>query len=424
MKDFRALIIGTDINAYYLARCYHEYTGKKADMLGLIGKNIKPYSYTRYTKILNMEYVEDFWQEEVFLKKLDEYYEKHKDEKILLVSSNETYGEFIAKNKEKLEGKFYFNYPNVELQRTLVMKDLFYKTYADSCIDLPRTQYFDCAKEEKIELEVPFPVIVKPANVIKFKHMTFEGKKKVYCLNSEEELMQVINYFKKGGYDDILIIQEYIPGDDSNLFDAVIYCDKNSKARLVSFAQIGLQEHAPSMIGNATVLINGYSQYPGVDEMIEKIKNFMESIGYQGFAEFDMKYDYRTKQYKVMEINARQGRCSYYITPCGYNLIEVLSKDLIYNVETKFEKVDKEQLLSFVPKSVVKKQITNEEYKKKVLELWKNRVHPLVYKKDNGIMRKLLLMKIDNNYRKAYKQNKLNWEEMKKCVDSVASKIN
>lgn len=76
IKDFRALIIGTDINAYYLARCYYEYTGKKADMLGLIGKNIKPYSYTRYTKILNMEYVEDFWQEEVFLKKLDEYYEK------------------------------------------------------------------------------------------------------------------------------------------------------------------------------------------------------------------------------------------------------------------------------------------------------------------------------------------------------------
>ena len=424
MKDFRALIIGTDINAYYLARCYHEYTGKKADMLGLIGKDIKPYSYTRYTKILNMEYVENFWQEEVFLKKLEEYYEKHKGEKILLVSSNETYGEFIAKNRDKLKDKFYFNYPSVELQRTLVMKDLFYKTYANSCIDLPKTQYFNCAEEENIELGMKFPIIVKPANVIKFKHMTFEGKKKVYCLNSKEELMNVIGCFKKGGYDDILIIQEYIPGDDSNLFDAVIYCDQNSKARLVSFAQIGLQEHAPSMIGNATVLINGYSQYPGVDEMIGKIKEFMESINYQGFAEFDMKYDYREGKYKVMEINARQGRCSYYITPCGYNLIEVLSKDLIYNVETKFEKVDKVQLLSFVPKSVVKKQITNEEYKKKVLELWKDRVNPLAYKKDNGFIRKLLLMKIDQNYRKAYRKNKLNWEEMEKCVDSVASKIN
>ena len=236
--------------------------------------------------------------------------------------------------------------------------------------------------------------------------------------------IDVVNKIATNGYKDTLILQEFIPGDDSYLFDSVVYCGKDKKVKFISFAQIGLQEHSRTMVGNAAVLINGFNQYGDNSKMIETIKTFMENIGYQGFAEFDMKYDYRTKQYKVMEINARQGRCSYYITPCGYNLIEVLSKDLIYNVETKFEKVDKEQLLSFVPKSVVKKQITNQEYKKKVLELWKNRVHPLVYKKDNGIMRKLLLMKIDNNYRKAYKQNKLNWEGMRKCVDSVASKIN
>lgn len=410
MKEFRALIIGTDINAYYLARCYHEYTGKKADMMGLIKEGVKPYAYTRYTKILNMEYVENFWEEEVFLKKLDEYYEKHKGERILLVSSNETYGEFIAKNKEKLEGRFYFNYPSVELQRTLVMKDLFYKTYQDSCIDLPKTRYFNCAaEEEKLDLDMEFPIIVKPANVIKFKHMNFYGKKKIYRLQSKEELMEVIGYFRDGGYDDILIIQEYIPGDDSHLFDAVVYCDKNSKVKLVSFAQIGLQEHGQSMIGNAAVLINGYSEYEGVDQMIEKIREFMETIHYQGFAEFDMKYDAREKKYKVMEINARQGRCSYYITPCGYNLIEVLAKDLIFGEKMKFQKVDKEQLLSFVPKPVVKKYIVNETYKQKVLDLWKTRVSPLSYKKDNGLMRKLVLMKIDNNYRKAYKRNVWNW---------------
>lgn len=409
MENFRALIIGTDINAYYLARCYHEYTGKKADMIGIVKEGVKPYAYTRYTKILNMEYVENLWEEEVFLNKLDEYYETHRDEKILLVSSNETYGEFIAKNKEKLREKFYFNYPSVDLQRTLVMKDLFYKTYADSCIDLPKTRYFDCATEDDIDLDLMFPIIVKPANVIKFKHMNFYGKKKIYRLNSKEELMEVIGYFKKGGYDDILIIQEYIPGDDSNLFDAVVYCDKDAKVKLVSFAQIGLQEHGQSMIGNAAVLINGYSEYEGVDEMIGKIREFMESIHYQGFAEFDMKYDAREKKYKVMEINARQGRCSYYITPCGYNLIEVLAKDLIYNEKMEFKKVDKEQLLTFVPKSVVKKYIVNEEYKKKVLSLWKTRVIPLKYKKDNGLMRKLVLMKINMNYRKAYKSNKWDW---------------
>ena len=342
MEDFRCLIIGNDINAYYLARCYHEYTNKKADLLAIHIEGQKPYAYTRYTKILNIKYIDNFWDEKVFLKELDKYYEEHKDEKILLVSANETYGEFIAKNQKKLEKKFYFNYPSVKLQRTLVFKEKFYKTYKNSCIDLPDTYYYDCKKDTRISKELTYPVILKPSNVIKFKHMTFPGKKKIYRLNSLEEVNNVIKLFIDGGYDDTLIIQEYIPGDDSHLFDAVVYVDKNHKVKLVSFAQIGLQEHSPKMIGNAAVIINGYSEFPGVDKQIKKITKFMNSINYQGFAEFDMKYDAHTKKYKVMEINARQGRCSYYITPCGYNLIEVLAKDLIYH-----EKLEYQHLLEF-----------------------------------------------------------------------------
>ena len=410
MEDFRALIIGSDINAYYLARCYHEFTGRKADMLALNTTGEKPFAYTRFTKIHNREYVDNMWDEQVFLNALDSYYEKHKGEKILLVSSNETYGEYIAKNQEDLKDKFYFNYPDAELQRTLVNKELFYKTYANSVIDLPKTVYFDCKNDTEIPDDFTYPIIVKPANVILFKHITFKGKRKIYRLVNKEQLEKVIGFFKNSDYDDTLIIQEYIPGDDSHLFDAVVYMGKDKRAKLCSFAQIGLQEHSPRMIGNAAVLINGYSQFGGVDEQIEKIVSFMESIGYQGFAEFDMKYDARENKYKVMEINARQGRCSYYITPCGYNLIEVLYRDLILGEDMAFEKVDKLQLETFVPKSVAKKYIVNEEFKKKALSLWRKRVEPLRYKKDNGIMRKLLLFKIGLNYKKAYKNFVWNWD--------------
>ena len=409
MEKFRALIIGNDINAYYLARCYHEFTGCKADMIGLSVPGEKPFSYTRYTKILNIKYIENLWDEQVFLGAINDYYEEHRREKILLVSSNETYGEYIAKNKEDLKNKFYFNYPSVELQRTLVNKELFYKTYADSILDLPKTVYFDCKTDTDIPDDLTYPIIVKPANVILFKHITFKGKRKIYRLSTKEQLEEVIGYFKNSDYDDTLIIQEYIPGDDSHLFDAVVYVGKDKKAKLSSFAQIGLQEHSPKMIGNAAVLINGYSQFSGVDEQIEKIVRFLEDIGYQGFAEFDMKYDEREGKYKVMEINARQGRCSYYITPCGYNLIEVLYRDLILGEEIEFSKVERIQLETFVPKSVAKKYIVNGEFKKKALSLWKDRVEPLQYKKDNGIMRKLLLFKIGLNYKKAYKNFTWNW---------------
>lgn len=410
MKDFRTLIIGNDINAYYLARCYHELTGRKADLVGLLVPGEKSFAYTRYTKILNIKYVEQLWDEKVFLNTINEYYDKHKDEKILLVSSNETYGEFIAKNKKDLSKKFYFNYPSVKLQRTLVMKELFYKTYQDSIIDLPKTIYYDCKKDSLIDDTIMFPVIVKPSNVILFKHITFKGKKKIYKLNNIDELKKVIELFKNGGYNDTLIIQEYIPGNDSNLFDAVVYCDKKKNVKLVSFAQIGLQEHSPKMIGNAAVLINGYTEYPGVTEQILKIREFMETIGYQGFAEFDMKYDARDGKYKVMEINARQGRCSYYITPGGFNLIEVLAKDLIFDENIEYQVVEKQVLETFVPKSIVKKYIVNEKYKEKVLSMWEYRVHPLEYKKDNGILRKLMLFKIKLNYIKAYKENNWDWE--------------
>ena len=410
MKEFRCLIIGNDINAYYLARCYHEFTGKKADLISIDIPGQKSFAYTRYTKILNIKYIEKLWDENIFLNALEEYYNLHKGEKILLVSSNETYGEFIAKNQSKLKKKFYFNYPSVELQRTLVNKESFYKTYAKSVLDLPKTIYFDCKLDDKVKKKINFPVIVKPANVILFKHINFKGKKKIYRLNTIEELNEVIEYFKNGGYDDTLIIQEYIPGDDSHLFDAVVYVDKNHEVKLVSFAQIGLQEHSSKMIGNAAVLINGYSEFPGVTDQINKIKKFMEKIEYQGFAEFDMKYDERDGKYKVMEINARQGRCSYYITPCGFNLIEILYKDLILKEELDYQVVENQQLETFVPKYIVKKYITNEKYKEKVLSLWKKRVNPLSYKKDNGFLRKLLLIKIAYNYIIAYKETNWDWK--------------
>lgn len=408
--DFRCLIIGNDINAYYLARCYHELTGKKADLIGIDIPGQKSFAYTRYTKILNIKYVEKLWDENIFLTVLEDYYLSHKDEKILLVSSNETYGEYIAKNQSKLKKKFYFNYPSVKLQRTLVMKELFYKTYEKSVIDLPKTIYYDCKKDDLIKDDIMFPVIVKPSNVILFKHINFKGKKKIYRLNNMEELMEVINCFKTGGYDDTLIIQEYIPGDDSYLFDALVYVDKNHEVKMISFAQIGLQEHSPRMIGNAAVLINGYSEHPGVTEQINKIKEFMESIKYQGFAEFDMKYDIRDGKYKVMEINARQGRNSYYVVPCGFNLIDILARDLIYNENLEYKIVENQSLETFVPKCIVKKYIVNEKYREKVLSMWKSRVNPLVYKRDNGILRFLMNLKIKYNYIRDYKENNWDWD--------------
>lgn len=396
--DFEVLILGTDANAYYMARCCYEAYHKKAY---LIGKD--RLAFTKFSNILNVEYVSGLWEEETFLATLNQFAKKHQDKKIVLVSTNETYAEYISANKKKLNKQFVYNYPSVEVIKSLTNKETFYKTYEKSCLKFPKTIYFDCSKESKIP-KMTYPIVLKPANVVVYNHLRFEGKNKIYKLNNEEEVKNTLNLIKNGGYTDKLILQEFIPGDDSNLFDSVVYVNTKGHVEFISFAQIGLQERTKSMVGNAAVLMNGFNTTKGdVDNQVEDIKKFMENIGYTGFAEVDMKYDCRDNTFKVLEINARQGRCSYYVTPLGKNLVQVLIEDCLNGIEHEYEFLDKKVLLSFVPKGIVKKYISNEGFKKEALKIWRNVVKPMDCPKDKNLKRFLMLRKRWFHYYKEYK---------------------
>ena len=396
--DFTLLIIGADANAYYMARCYHELTNRKAY---LIAKN--PIWFTDTSKILNISYNDNLREEKELLKVLDKFYKEHKDEKILLVSATENYSELISKNKDKLKDKYYFNYADVKVIETLSNKELFYKKYMNNgIIDLPKTVYLDLSKKDDIKIDFDYPIIVKAANVVAYRKLEFPGQNKIYKLYNHDELINTIKTIKNGGYLDTLIIQEYIEGDDSTLFDSVIYADAKGKVKRITLAQIGLQEHKSNLVGNAAVLINGYNQYEDKD-IVKRITKLSEKIGITGFAEFDLKYDKKANDFKLLEINPRQGRSSYYLTSLGCNLVEILKRDLIDHEKLDFEYLDKEVLLSFVPKKIIELYIVNKEYKEKALSLYSKHINPIKYKKDSSLKRNYLLYKKDKRYFEDYK---------------------
>lgn len=396
---YNVLIIGSDANAYYMARCYHEAYHKKAYVLA---KGELP--YTKYSNILNIFYDFSIWNEEGFLRAIYKFKEEHNNYKTLLISSNESYARMIAKNKEQLlKDNFIFNYPSLDIIDSLMMKETFYKKYQDSCLNLPETYYFDCSKDKTINKKMKYPLILKPSNVIMYNHLSFEGKNKIYQIYSKKELDEVIKRIVDAGYTDTLIIQDFIPGDDTYLFDAVAYVSSKHQVKLLSLAKIGLQEHSKNMVGNAAVLINGYTEGIDTKEIEEEMKTFLEDIKYQGFCEFDLKYDYRDKKFKVLEINARQGRSSYYITGCGYNLVKVLIEDLIEHKDMKYTFLTDRVLLSFVPRGVALKYIKDKEYRQEVIKLWKYRVNPVNYREDRNFMRRLYLIKKHFRYYKEYK---------------------
>ncbi len=402
MKEkIKILIIGTDINAYYMSRCYHELTGEKADV---IGNRAIP-----YTTISNSIIISNFNEKDIFKKSLMEYGEKNKEYNILLIATSDLYVKMVAEEKELLQKYFIFNYPNIDIINNLLIKENFYEIYKNMGLDMPITEIYHCNQNDNInkikDKFKEYPIIIKPSDGVEY-HKLDIVLDKVYKVYNESELINVIKKIENAGYNKNLIIQEFIPGDDSALFDSIFYIGKNKKAQLATFAQIGLQEHTPTGIGNCTVLVNGFDEHGYKEELIYRLKEFLEKIGYQGFAEFDIKYDKRDGKYKVLEINPRQARSSYYLTATGYNLVEYLIDDLIYNKEKEFYIIREKIILTFVPKIIIKKYIKNKNLIKEINYLIKNKkiVNPMKYKKDNKIKRKLYIFYRDLNYIKKYKK--------------------
>ena len=398
----KALMLGSDINVYYMSRCYHELYGKNANALGK-----EPMRFTYGTSIINLSYKNELRYKEKFADILIDYYKEHYNgEKVLLVPCHDVYVRLVVENRKKLEKYYTFNCPSEKIMDSFLVKEKFYEIYKDSELEFPKTYFYNILDKLNMPNDFKYPVILKPSDGLLYYKHHFSGQAKVYRLNNLEELEKTIDEIRNSGYDNNLIIQEYIPGDDTNLFDAVFYVNSKGKCELSTFAQIGLQEHGPTALGNCTVLINNYNQYGNTMKEVEKMKNFLEGIGYRGFAEFDLKYDPRDKKFKVLEINPRQARSSYYLCACGYNLMKYLIEDLFEGKEHEYKFIDKELLLTMVPKSVIKSEIKNEEYKKEALKLFKTSVDPLNYKKDIGLKHRWYLLKRKIQYRKKYKMYK------------------
>lgn len=397
---FIPIIIGTDINAYNMAISFHEAYGIKPI---LIGK--QQMAFTNLSSVIErIEIYPTLSDPDQFVPILNQVASKLKStKKLLLVGTNDAYVRLIIENETVLKEHYVFNYINETLMNQLQTKSNFYKFCKEYGIETPETYFYDCSGTVPFNEQLTYPVIIKPSNGIAYYNHKFVGQQKVYKVESKEEFDRVVNMITASGYQEELIIQDYIPGDDTYMWDSVVYVNSSGNTQLVTFAQVVLQEHTATAIGNYTALITRYNK-----EMMEKLQHFMEEIGYVGFANFDIKYDTRDGKFKVFEVNIRQGRSSYYVTALGHNMAEYLVDDGIYKTEKEVTYLNKEYLFTVVPKIVLRKFVENDNVLKDVKRLIKKGKYgnPLFYKKDHNFKRKLYLFVRQINYYRKYKNNK------------------
>ena len=399
MKNkFLPVILGVDANAYGLARSFHEEYGVRSLAIGKFSLR-----ETRGSKIMDVKIFENLSDEKTFKDVMvmigKEYGEKY--EKLILLSCAEWYTDLIVNNVDLLKQYFILPFMNKKLKNSLENKESFYDICDKYDLDYPDTYIVTYKNKDNIKLPFDFPVALKPASSTDYSKVDFAGKEKSYKINSMDELLNTINTIYSSSYRSNLIVQDFIPGNDDTMWVMNCYSDKNGKVKMMCLGHCILEEHTPYGIGNYKALIS-----EGNKNLYKKIKDFLEKISYVGFSNFDLKYDYRDKKYKLFEINIRQGRSSFFTTAAGCNLARYLVDDYIFDKEYDCVYNYNKHLWLATPKCLLKKYVYNKDVLDEALNLIKNKKYSytLKYSRDFSLYRWFWINRI---YLKDYKLYKL-----------------
>ena len=393
--NFQPLLFGGDINVYSVARAFHEAYGVKSVCFGKFASG-PAYG----SDIIDYRVCAKNEDPETFRKNVADVAAEFSDKTVLVMGCGASYVKLAAENKEFFPANCIAPYIAGDTIGKLNNKEYFYELCDQFGIDHPGT--FVYRKEMGHDFELPFqaPYICKPSNGVAYWEHPFEGNEKVFTCPDRKNLEEVLDKVYAAGYPDTMIIQDFVPGDDSNMRVLTCYSDRNAQVKLMCLGHVLLEEHTPHGIGNHAVILTEVNE-----EICQKVKAFLEEMNYVGFSNFDIKYDTRDGKYKFFEINCRQGRSNYYVTGAGYNIAKLLVEDRVEGKDLPFVLADNPSLWRVVPRKVAYDFIVSEYHDEMKARIREGReVTPLFYDKDKAFGRTLRMKKNLLGHFKKFKQ--------------------
>ena len=397
MSDFLPVLLGSDANVYGMARSFYQQYGVRS--VAICKGALVATSNTNLVKIAVLE--PDLENDETFVKTLTDYAKAHADKPLVLVSCADGYTVLMGRHRDALKPYYHFARPELQTVLDLDIKENFYRACEAHGLSYPKTATCNAQNYKNIELPFAFPVIIKASNSPAYWNCTFPHKKKVFLANNREEFDAITAAIYGSSYQDELILQEYIPGDDNCMRVLNAYVDQHHRVRMMFLGHPLLEDPSPVAAGNYAAILPDYNE--GV---FRRIKAFLEDIKYEGVANFDMKYDERDGEYKLFEINLRQGRSSYFVTLNGFNLAKYFVHDLVedtpFDGNTLFGRGSK--LWLEIPKSIFLDYVAegaDKETGKRMLKSgdWGT---TLEYSKDMNPLRWLMIRHMFSIYKKSY----------------------
>lgn len=216
---------------------------------------------------------------------------------ILIPTSDET-AQFVVEQTEALSRWFAFPKNSPEMVRRLVSKKGMYELAIEHDVPTPATLFPNSLRDvENFLPKITFPVMLKG---IYGNRLQLRSQKKMVIVHSADELIDNYTAMEDPEMPN-LMLQEYIPGDDDQIYIFNGYFDRQSRC-LAGFTGHKIRQF-PIHVGCASL---------GVCRSNEEVANttirFMKAIGYQGILDIGYRYDRRDGGYKVLDANPRVGQ--------------------------------------------------------------------------------------------------------------------
>ncbi|MCI1665111.1 MAG: GNAT family N-acetyltransferase [Atopobiaceae bacterium] len=349
--DLVPVILGGDIGTYALGREFHEAYHVKSICVssGAIGA-------IRHSSIFRIEQVGSFAADEV-LACVRRIAEASPESHVVLMANTDRLIEVLETIHEDLPENVVCPLPNREVFDLMSDKMTFSELCRGHGLDTPETELVRLGQPGKVAPSaIGFPCVAKPSCSADYAPFLNKGFKKVYYVHDQAQLDDLWRRLVEAGFLGDFLVQELIEGDDTYMDSMTIYMGSDGKAHMLGAAQVLLEDHAPTMLGNPVAMI-----VRPMPELWEKAEALLADAGYRGFANFDIKRDPKTGRTLFLEVNPRIGRNSYYNCAAGVNPMRALVTDAVDGKGGRCFKADDHVLYTLVPTDLLKTYVRDPE---------------------------------------------------------------